>query len=139
VRTGQKTSAGNGWALDAAGAQSTDTNGHFERRSNGILPFRFWPKPDLPECPLLVRYQGQSRHWASGRQHVRFMNARHSKSPVTKPRLCSRLRSRYARCRSALLNLAGTRQLQVGQIEPATGAPVASGVTDVTPATLATA
>jgi hypothetical protein len=43
VRTGQKTSAGNGWALDAAGAQSTDTNGHFERRSNGILPFRFWP------------------------------------------------------------------------------------------------
>ena len=30
---------------------------------------RYWHKPDLPECPLLVRYQRQSRHRASGRQH----------------------------------------------------------------------
>src|SRR5271170_2779499 len=41
ARTEQKTSAGNGWAPDAAGARSTDTNGHFQRKNSRILPFRF--------------------------------------------------------------------------------------------------
>src|SRR5271169_2387158 len=43
ARTGQKTSAGNGWALGAAGARSTDTNGHFEPKSNSILRSAFGP------------------------------------------------------------------------------------------------
>src|SRR5450631_2316675 len=43
---------------------------------------------------------------------------------------CSRLRLRYARCRSAEVSLAGTRHWQVGQIEPALGATVTAGVTD---------
>ena len=45
AHTGQKTSAGNGWALDAAGARSTDTNGHFERKRNSIGTVTSWFPP----------------------------------------------------------------------------------------------
>ena len=43
ARTGQKTSAGNGWALDAAGARYTDTNGHIERKATVSCRSAFGP------------------------------------------------------------------------------------------------
>ena len=50
--TARETSAGSGWALDAAGARSTDANGHFERKRNSVLTFRF--RPHAADCDCLL-------------------------------------------------------------------------------------